>query len=182
MFVAGKVFQQTVGIPIPIMPASRWHLSVFIRSGFHTVFALNGKETFSISVQSHLKVHRWCIVNKQPRIWKLSGPNVSCWTWDQGHHREHHFCFLPKFTTVGWEGCSTAHFDLRQTRWFQFPHHKLSGFFFSQLIRYARSCSSYECFILRARRLSSKLLKQGYLAERLKSSIRKFYGRYGDLI
>ena len=33
-----------------------------------------------------------------------------------------------------------------------------------------------------ARRLSSKLLKQGYLAERLKSSFRKFYGRYGDLI
>ena len=42
--------------------------------------------------------------------------------------------------------------------------------------------SSYECFILRARRLSSKLLKQGYLVERLKSSFRKFYGRYGDLI
>ena len=33
-----------------------------------------------------------------------------------------------------------------------------------------------------SRRLSSKLLKQGYLAERLKSSFRKFYGRYGDLI
>ena len=28
----------------------------------------------------------------------------------------------------------------------------------------------------------SKLLKQGYLMERLKSSFRKFYGRYGDLI
>ena len=52
----------------------------------------------------------------------------------------------------------------------------------SQLIRYARACSSYDCFILRARRLSSKLLKQGYLVERLKSSFRKFYGRYGDLI
>ena len=52
----------------------------------------------------------------------------------------------------------------------------------SQLIRYARACSSYECFILRARRLSSKLLKQGYLVERLKLSFRKFYGRYGDLI
>ena len=37
--------------------------------------------------------------------------------------------------------------------------------FFSQLIRYARTCSLYECFILRARRLSSKLLEQGYLAE-----------------
>ena len=56
------------------------------------------------------------------------------------------------------------------------------GVFISQLIRYARACSSYECFILRARRLSSKLLKQGYLVERLKSSFRKFYGRYGDLI
>ena len=44
------------------------------------------------------------------------------------------------------------------------------------------ACSSYECFILRAGRLSSKLLKQGYLVERLKSSFRKFHGRYGDLI
>ena len=125
---------------------------------------------------------------------KLSAPDVSCWTWDQGHHRGHHFCFLSRFTTVDWEGWSTSHFDLRQTRWFQFLHTNFPflssnilsspayGVFISQLIRYARACSSYECFILRARRLSSKLLKQGYLAERLKSSFRKFYGRYGDLI
>ena len=55
------------------------------------------------------------------------------------------------------------------------------GVFISQLIRYARACSSYECFILRAMRLSNKLLGQGYVKERLKSSLRKFYGRYGDL-
>ena len=109
-----------------LCPSSRWHLSVFIRSGFHTIFALYGKETFSISVQSHLQVHQWCIVHKQPRIRKLSGPDVSCWTWDQGHHREHHFCLLPRFTSVDWEGWSTSHFHLRQARWFQFPHHKLS--------------------------------------------------------
>ena len=54
--------------------------------------------------------------------------------------------------------------------------------FISQLIRYARACSSYGCFILRATRLSNKLLEQGYVMERLKSSLRKFYGRYGDLI
>ena len=40
---------------------------------------------------------------------------------------------------------------------------------------------AYECFILRAMRLSNKLLGQGYVKERLKSSLRKFYGRYGDL-
>ena len=62
------------------------------------------------------------------------------------------------------------------------PSSPAYGVFISQLIRYSRACSSYECFILRARRLSSKLLKQGYLAKRLKSSFRKFYGRYGDLI
>ena len=62
------------------------------------------------------------------------------------------------------------------------PSSPAYGVFISQLIRYSRACSSYECFILRARRLSSKLLKQGYLADRLKSSFRKFYGRYGDLI
>ena len=56
-----------------------------------------------------------------------------------------------------------------------------NGVFISQLIRYARASSSYECFILRAMRLSNKLLGQGYVKERLKSSLRKFYGRYGDL-
>ena len=56
------------------------------------------------------------------------------------------------------------------------------GVFISQLIRYNRACSWYGCFILRATRLSNKLLWQGYAKERLKSSLRKFYGRYGDLI
>ena len=44
-------------------------------------------------------------------------------------------------------------------------------------IRYARAGSFYECFILRAVRLSNKLLGQGYVNELLKSSLRKFYIR-----
>ena len=44
------------------------------------------------------------------------------------------------------------------------------------------SLFSYESFIRRARRLSSRLLKQGYLVKRLQSSFRKFYGGYGDLL
>ena len=61
-------------------------------------------------------------------------------------------------------------------------HTSMNGVFISQLIRYVRACSSYGCFIMRATRLSNKLLEQGYVKERLKSSLRKFYGRYGDLI
>ena len=56
------------------------------------------------------------------------------------------------------------------------------GVFITQLIRYSRACFSYECFILRAARLSSKLLGQGYAMKCLKSSLRKFCGRYGVLI
>ena len=61
------------------------------------------------------------------------------------------------------------------------PSSHTFGVFISQLIRYTRTCSSYECFILRAVRLSNKLLGQGYVKERLNSSLRKFYGRYGYL-
>ena len=62
------------------------------------------------------------------------------------------------------------------------PSSPAYGVFISQLILYARACSSYACFILRAARLSSKLFRQGYVMERLKPSLRKFYCRYGDLI
>ena len=55
------------------------------------------------------------------------------------------------------------------------------GVFISQL-RYTRACSSCGGFILRATRISNKLLEQGYVKERLKSSLRKCYGLYGDLI
>ena len=56
--------------------------------------------------------------------------------------------------------------------------------FISQLNRFAIACYSYDCFILRAVRLSNKPLGQGYMfvKEYLKSSLRKLYGRYGDLI
>ena len=63
-----------------------------------------------------------------------------------------------------------------------FPSSPVYHEFISQLTQYVRVSSSYECFILRAARLSCKLLGQGYARERLKSSLRKFYGRYGDFI
>ena len=62
------------------------------------------------------------------------------------------------------------------------PSSTAYGVFISHLIRYDRACSSYKCFILRALRLSCKLLGQEYVQERLKSSLRKFYDRYRDLI
>ena len=50
------------------------------------------------------------------------------------------------------------------------------GVFILQLIRYARACSSYECFILGA----AKLLGQGYFTERLKSSQKVLWWIWGS--
>nr|ALK82329.1 copper/zinc superoxide dismutase [Pinctada fucata] len=57
------------------------------------------------------------------------------------------------------------------------PSSPAYGVFISQLIRYARASTKYTDFVLRAGRLSDKHLSQGYVCDRLTSSLRKFYGR-----
>ena len=46
----------------------------------------------------------------------------------------------------------------------------------------SRACFAYEDFSKRGRLLTNKLMLQGYNESRLKSSFRKFYGRYNDLV
>ena len=47
-----------------LCPSPIQHISVLIRSGIHTVFAINWKEKVSILVQLHIQIHRWRIVNQ----------------------------------------------------------------------------------------------------------------------
>ena len=56
-----KVFQHLCH---QLCPSPSRHISVLIRSGIHTVFALHWKEKISISVQLHIQIHRWRIVNQ----------------------------------------------------------------------------------------------------------------------
>ena len=62
------------------------------------------------------------------------------------------------------------------------PESPAYGVYISQLIRYARACSSYCDFIYRGKALTTKLVEQGYVKNRLKVYGRKFYGRYNDLV
>ena len=48
--------------------------------------------------------------------------------------------------------------------------------YISLLIRYSRACGSYQDFSDRGLLLTRKLLNQGFLLVKLKSSLRKFYG------
>jgi hypothetical protein len=56
------------------------------------------------------------------------------------------------------------------------------GVYISHLIRYSRACGSYHDFLDRGLLLTRKLLIQGFLLAKLKSSFRKFYSRHHDLV
>jgi hypothetical protein len=56
------------------------------------------------------------------------------------------------------------------------------GVYISQMIRYSRAYSFYHDFLDRGLLLTRKLLNQEFLLVKLKSSLRKFYGRHYDLI
>ena len=56
------------------------------------------------------------------------------------------------------------------------------GVYASQLVRYARCCSNYSDFLIRHRALVKRLLSQGYKANRLSNTFKKFYGRHTDLV
>ena len=52
------------------------------------------------------------------------------------------------------------------------------GVYLSQMIRYSRACGSYQDFLDRGLLLTRKILNQGFLLVKLKSSLRKFFGIY----
>jgi hypothetical protein len=56
------------------------------------------------------------------------------------------------------------------------------GVYISQLIKYFRACGSYQDLLDRGLLLTRKQLNQGLLLVKLKSSLRKFYGRHHDLV
>jgi hypothetical protein len=56
------------------------------------------------------------------------------------------------------------------------------GVYISRLIEYSRACGSYHDFLDRGLLLTRKLLNQGFLLAKLKSSLRTFFDRHHDLV
>ena len=56
------------------------------------------------------------------------------------------------------------------------------GVYVSQLICYARACSSYQDFMECGKVLTTKLLSQGYQKSKLEATLKKFYERHHDLV
>ena len=63
-----------------------------------------------------------------------------------------------------------------------FHQHQPIGVYASQLVCYARCCSSYSDFLIHHRALVKRLLSQGYKVNHLSNTFKKFYGRHTDLV
>jgi len=61
------------------------------------------------------------------------------------------------------------------------PSSPAYGVYMSQLIRYSRTCNSYQDFLRRSVLLTRKLLNQGFIETRIWSILKKFFRRYHHL-
>ena len=134
------------------------------------IYSLNGKETASRFNLTYRYMYRWCIVHKQPKIRKKNLGQVYPAELEIKDTTESitFASYLDLLHSIGRDGkLHNSIYDKQDDFNFHitnFPFLSSSIFaeiwhFTSQLIRHARACSSYECLILSARRLSSKLLK-----------------------
>jgi len=65
---------------------------------------------------------------------------------------------------------------------FHIPAAPAYGVYISQLIQYSRACGSYSDFLDRGLFITMKLLDQGFLVVKMRSSLRKSYGRHDYLV
>ena len=196
VFFAGKVFQQLIGIPMGTNCAPL----------LSDIFLYSYEEEF---VQSLLSIGRKRLASQFnftyryiDDVWFINNPDFENYLSQMyppeleikdTTERNTSASYLDLLLSIGRDGqLRTSFYDKRDD--FNFPITNFPflssnitslptyGVFISQLIRYSRASSSYEWFIFRAVWLSNKLLGQVYVKERLRSSLRKFYVRYGELI
>ena len=199
----GKVFQQVVGIPMGTNCAPLL-ADIFLYSEFKQSLLSTGKKKLVYP----LVLSRFCLVSQFNFTYRYIDDVLSINSPDFENYLGQMYpaeleikdttesntsaSYLDLLLSIGRDGqLRTSLYDKRDDfnfhiTNFQFlssniPPSPADDVFISQLIRYDRACSSYERFILRAARLSSKVIGQGYIRERMKSSLRKCYGRYGDI-
>jgi hypothetical protein len=109
------------------------------------------------------------------------------------YHTHRYVCFISWPTPRNWQWCrlGTKLYDKRDDFNFlivnfpficsNIPATPAYVVYISQLIRYSRACGSYQDYLDRGLLQRRKLLNQGFLLVKLKSSLRRFYGRLHDM-
>ena len=159
-----------------LCPSPIRHISVLKRSGIHTVLTLNWKEK-KIASQfnfTYRYIDNVLSINDpdfENYLGQMYTAELEIKDTTESNTSASYLDLLQSIESDG--QLRTSLFDKRDDFNFHIinfpflssniPSSQVFSVFISQLIRYARACSSYECFILRAARLSSKLLGQGYV-------------------
>ena len=136
-----------------LCPSSRRYISVFIRSGFHTVFALNGKSRFNLT---HMYIDYVLSINNpdfENYLGKMYPADLEIKDTTESTTS---VSYLDLLLSIGWDGRlhtpiydKRDYFNIHITNFpilsSNIPSSTPYGVFISWFKRYARTCSSNEC-------------------------------------
>ena len=198
MVFAGKVFQQIIGIPIGTNCHSVPLLAdVFLYSYeaeyIQSLLSTGGKRLASEFNFTYRYIDDVLSINNpdlENNLGQMYPPELEIKHTTESNNFAF---FLDLLLSMGRDGqLHTSLYDKRDDFNFHITHFPFlssnippspaHGVFFLTTHPISQTSSSSECFILRAVRHSNKLLGQGYVKQRLRSSLRKFYGRYDQTI
>ena len=192
----GRIFQQTIGIPmgtkcaplladcsysyeaefiLSLLKAGKNHLAQqfnFIYRYIDDVLSLKKKNTQNLQYLEFIYSREF--ETKERTEIAASSPYLDCYFYiDNG-----------KLTTGLYDKRDDFYFPIV---YFPFlgsntPSAPAYGVYVSQLIRYARAYSNYQDFMERGKMLTTKLLSQGYQTNKLVGTLKKFFCRNYDLV
>ena len=187
----GRIFQQTIGIPMvthcaplflhsyeaefgqSLLKAGKKHLAQqfnFTYRYIDDVLSLKKKPT---KLAKYLEfIHPRELEIKETTETAASSSYLDCYFYiDNG-----------KLTTRLYDKRDDLYFPIVNFPFLSssIPSAPAYGLYVSQLIRYARACSNYQDFMDRGKVLTTKLLSQGYQKAKLVATLKKFYWRHQD--
>ena len=176
-FFFGKVFQQTVGIPqwvriVPLLSPTSFYIHTK-RISYSPLLSTGKKQLASRFDLTYRYIDDVLSINSPEFENYLGQMYPAELEIKDTTESTTSASYLDLLLSIGRDGqLHTSIYDKRDDFNFHItnfpflssniPSSPAYGVFISSLIRYAQACSSFECFILRDMRLSSKLLKQGY--------------------
>jgi hypothetical protein len=193
-----QIFQQTVEIPMGtncaiLLAALFWYSceAEFIQKLLH-----EKNEPLTVTFNSTFRYINdvLSINNNQFHLYVDSTLYIPQGTWNKRHHRIIYLCFIRgrfvnieavrKLTIQLYDKLDDFNFAIVNFPYIcsNIPLSPAYGVYISQLIRYARACSTYDQCLSRSRLLKDKLMLQGFVQSRLMSAFRRFYDHFNDLI
>ena len=133
-------------------------------------------------MQLPLGLYRWCSVTEQFSIRWISTSHLSKLTWSWGYYWQSKVCFLTWPWPWHHQRRKLINKALRQIISNNIPTSPVYRVYISQLIRYSRAYNQYSDDLDRALLLTQKLLKLGYVAPMLMSSLQILFSRYHKMV